>query len=210
MSVRPLLAALLVVALGYVYAPRLDVEAFAPGTMPANLAAYEMADEPDFAKAKLATMQVKMPHGTCSGTAIGPTHYRVLTAKHCIDRGTDGFILGGRTAIVTDVEEDLYDAVILTTDIYVTHIASYGPKPTQGDIVFSHGNPSGTPDMLLTGTVYMAKAGITYKGSGGVKQVDAQFIVKDLSGNGNPGKLQVSPVASDVFHFTAGRPSLDQ
>lgn len=151
---RVLLATLALVIATYAFMPSRDIvglQAYAPGDMPPNLAAYELAEEPDYAKAKLATMRVQMPHGTCSGTAID--HHKVMTAKHCIERGTDGLIIGGRTVVVTNVEEDKYDAVILTTDLYFTHIAKFGPRPKQGHVVFSHGNPSSTPDILLVGRV---------------------------------------------------------
>jgi hypothetical protein len=125
--------------------------AYPPGSMPANLAAYELADEPDYAAAKLATLRFRNGNSVCSATAVG--HHRVLTAYHCVEGGIADVRMDTRTANITHVEYDGHDAVILTTDIYFTHVASYGPRPLQGDMVFSHGNPAGTPDILLVGRV---------------------------------------------------------
>lgn len=147
---RRLLLTLAVVSATYAFAPRLHVEAYAPGDMPPNLAAYELAEEPDYAAAKLATMRIESPGGICSGTAIG--HHKVLTARHCVD-GTTGFTLDTRRARITKVEFDAHDGAILTTDLYFRHVARFGPRPEQGDVVFSHGNPSGAPDILLVGRV---------------------------------------------------------
>lgn len=150
-KIRRLLVLLVLVTGTYALAPRLGVEAYPLADMPANLAAQELAEEPDYAKAKLATLRMEAWKSVCSATAID--HHKVLTAKHCIEGGLYGLRLGGRSAIVTKVEIDKYDAVILTTDLYFTHIASFGATPKQGDVVFSHGNPAATPDILLVGRV---------------------------------------------------------
>ena len=118
---------------------------------PIHSVPFELAKEPDYAKAKLTTIRYQSKSAICSATVIG--HHQILTAKHCIEQGFDGLRLGTRTAKVTKVEVDRHDAAILTTDLYFKHVASFGPEPKQGDIVFSHGNPSGTPDMLLIGRV---------------------------------------------------------
>lgn len=146
---RALLPVLLLLA-GCGYSHVLDTPVYAPGDMPPNLAAYELADEPDYDRAKLTTMRVLSPGGQCSGTAIG--HHKVLTAKHCVS-GDTGFVLGDRTAVITNIEFDDHDAAILTTDLYFTHYARFGPKPKQGDVVFSNANPAGTRDTLLIGRV---------------------------------------------------------
>lgn len=148
---RKLLATLAVVLLTYAFVPRLAVEAYPIGGMPANLAAQELADEPDYAAAKLTTLRIESSGGICSGTVID--HHKVLTATHCFTNGHDGLRLGGRAARVFRVEMDAHDAIILTTDLYFRHVASFGPTPKQGDLVFSHGNPSGAPDILLVGRV---------------------------------------------------------
>lgn len=119
--------------------------------MPMHSVPFELAMEPDYAKAKKATMRYQTMWGVCSATAIG--HHKVLTAKHCIEKGFRDLRLGSRTARVIEVTEDAHDAVILTVDLYFTHVAKFGPSPKQGDIVFSHGNPAATPDMLLIGRV---------------------------------------------------------
>ena len=119
--------------------------------MPANLAAYELADEPDYAAAKLAALRVETPNLTCSATAIGP--HQVLTAAHCLEYGTDGWRFNTRHAVITKVALDGNDHAILTTDLYFSHTAKFGPRPLQGDVVFSHGNPAGTKDILLVGRV---------------------------------------------------------
>jgi hypothetical protein len=119
--------------------------------MPTHAVPFELAREPDYAKAKKATMRYQTLWGVCSATAIAD--HKVLLAKHCIEKGFAGLRLGTRTAVVVAVEEDSHDAVILTTDIYFSDTAKFGPEPKQGDIVFSHGNPASTPDMLLIGRV---------------------------------------------------------
>lgn len=119
--------------------------------MPPHAMQFELAAEPDYATAKLATMRYQTADAVCSATAIGP--HKVLTAKHCIEDGFDGLRLGGRTARVEKVEEDKYDAAILTVDLYFLHWATFGPRPEQGDVVFSHGNPAAVPDILLIGRV---------------------------------------------------------
>lgn len=124
---------------------------YPPGAMPANLAAYALAAEPDYATAKLATLRVETPHLICSATAIGP--HKVLTAAHCLERGTDGWRLNTRSATILKVDLDGNDHAILTTDLYFSHTAKFGRKPLQGDVVFSYGNPATTPDMLLIGRV---------------------------------------------------------
>jgi S1-C subfamily serine protease len=151
---RKSLATLAVVIFAYAYVPRLDVEAYPIDGMPANLAAHELAEEPDYAAAKLTTLRIESPGGICSGTVID--HHKVLTATHCL--GEDGAAiadmrLGGRAARIFKVEKDAHDAVILTTDLYFRHVAKFGPTPKQGDVTFSHGNPAGTPDVLLVGRV---------------------------------------------------------
>jgi hypothetical protein len=165
--VKRLLLTLGLVLVAYAYAPSLDVRAYAPGDMPPNLAAYELADEPDYAAAKLATMRIDLPNGgVCSGTAIG--HHKVLTARHCV-RSPDGFRFNTRTARILKVEFDAHDGAILTTDLYFKHVAKFGPRPAQGAVVFSHGNPSSTPDILLLGRV----AGwATYGGADDVMLLD--------------------------------------
>ena len=124
---------------------------YAPGAMPANLAAYALADEPDYARAKLATLRIETPSLVCSATAIGP--HRVLTAAHCLGRGTTGWRMNTRSVVITRVELDGNDHAILTTDLYFSHTAKFGPRPLQGDVVFSHGNPAATKDVLLVGRV---------------------------------------------------------
>lgn len=119
--------------------------------MPAHAVPFELAKEPDYARAKKATMRYQTKWSVCSATAIAP--HRVLLAKHCIEKGFDGLRLGSRTAFVTDVQVDSHDAAILTVDLYFKDVAKFGPQPKQGDIVFSHGNPAATPDILLIGRV---------------------------------------------------------
>lgn len=163
---RLLLVLVAVIGL-YAVAPRLHVDAYPAGAMPPNLAAYELAEEPDYAKAKLATMRLETKASVCSATAIGDTHYKVLTAAHCVEDKVARVFgvqlpdmakiaslrLGGRTARVLRIEFDAHDGVILTTDLYFKHTATFGPRPVQGDVVFSHGNPATTPDILLVGRV---------------------------------------------------------
>lgn len=162
-----LLLTLAAVLTTYAFAPRLHVDAYPAGAMPANLAAYALADEPDYAKAKLATLRLETNASTCSATAIGETHHKVLTAAHCVEdklarlfgvRMPDmaklaSLRLGGRTARVFQVVFDDHDGAVITTDLYFRHTASFGPEPAQGEVVFSHGNPAGTPDILLVGRV---------------------------------------------------------
>jgi len=130
-----------------------------------NLAAMKLAQEPDYAHAKLATLRYESNVLVCSATAIAP--HKVLTAAHCVEnlasralgiRMIDqsklaGLKLGGRTARVSQIDLDSNDAAILTTDLYFTHTAKFGPKPEQGDVVFSFGNPSTTKGVLLVGLV---------------------------------------------------------
>jgi hypothetical protein len=125
-----------------------------------------LAVEPDYAHAKLATMRLEHSEGVCSATAIGP--HKVLTAAHCVEdaiaasvfgqhvvdrRKISTLRLGLRWARVSNVEFDDHDGAILTTDLYFTHQAKFGPKPSRGDVVFLHGNPDGYPDILLIGRV---------------------------------------------------------
>jgi Flp pilus assembly protein TadG len=69
---------------------------------------------------------------------------------------------------------------------------------------------NGNPSLTISGTIYMANAGITYKGSGSVYNSQAQFVVNDLSGNGNPGTLQVTPSSTMEYQVAAGAAALDQ
>lgn len=141
----------LIVFLSSTSAGGLTTQEFAPEKMPPHMAAFALATEPDYAKAKLATLRLDMPRGTCSATAIGP--HKVLTAKHCLAGGITGWRMNGRTVTITQVEIDEHDGALLTTDLYFKHIATFGPTPKQGDVVFSHGNPNGTPGILLVGRV---------------------------------------------------------
>jgi hypothetical protein len=123
-------------------------------SMPPMSVAYELAKEPDYAAAKLTTMRLQTNSEICSATAIG--HHHILTAKHCVEDVTGQpfpALFDTRTGIVTSIEFDDHDAAILTVDLYFGQIAHFGPKPKQGDVVFSHANPNGTPDMLLIGRV---------------------------------------------------------
>lgn len=141
----------LLLVMGSLHAPTLDAVMFAPKDMPAHAAALALAAEPDYASAKRATVRIESPTGICSGTAIG--HHKVLTAAHCVEKGLAWAWIGGRSAVVTSVELDAHDGAILTTDLYFKHVAPFGPRPAQGDVVFSHGNPATTPDILLLGRV---------------------------------------------------------
>lgn len=109
----------------------------------------------DYSRAKLASLRMDMPGGTCSATSVGA--HRVLTAEHCIREdgqfAIDGIKFNGRAAKITAVLLDGHDHALLTTDITFNHVASYGREPAQGDKVYVHGNPNGTPNILLQGTV---------------------------------------------------------
>lgn len=137
-----------------------------------SMPVHELAVEPDFANAKLATMRLEHDEGVCSAFAIDdedpmPGSHRVMTAAHCVEIESLAMFgihkadpaklkslrLGLRTARVTNVEFDDHDGAILTTDIYFLHTAPFGPKPEQGDVVFVHGQPSSVPDILVVGRV---------------------------------------------------------
>lgn len=164
---------LALVMMGWAIAPNAtgDIQAWAPGAMPVNLAA-RMVAAPDYATAKKATLRIETDKSVCSATAIDdggePGTHVVLTAAHCVEIGRLNDLFGihvpdlahmqyltlnGRKARVVKYEFDKYDSVKLTVDLWFEHFASFGPKPKQGDITFSHGNPDGTPDMLLVGLV---------------------------------------------------------
>jgi len=108
-----------------------------------------------YATAKLATMRMGVPEGTCSATAVG--QHLVLTAEHCIQTeiglNLAGISFDGRAANITGVDRDGNDHVLLHTDIAFAHWAKLGPRPAQGDDVFVHGNPDSYPDILLIGHV---------------------------------------------------------
>jgi V8-like Glu-specific endopeptidase len=119
--------------------------------MPSHAAPLALAAEPDYAQAKLSTIRIETPNLVCSATAIGP--HQVLTAEHCTAKGLDGWRMNTRNVVITHVELDGNDHVILTTDLFFEHTAKFGARPKQGDVVFSHGNPALTSDILLVGRV---------------------------------------------------------
>jgi S1-C subfamily serine protease len=98
-------------------------------------------------------LEKKVLGGTmvCSGWMFD--HHAIATDEHCIEDGTDGFVMNGRVAKVLKVVKDGNDHVLLETDLYWEHVATLGPKPRQGDAVFTQGNPDGERDILLLGHV---------------------------------------------------------
>ena len=106
---------------------------------------------PDYEAARKATVRIEMLAGVCSGTAIG--HHTLLSAEHCTSEGVTGWVVNGRTVVITKVVSDGADHVLLTTDVYFKDIARMGSKPKQGDSVFGFGNPAGVPGMLQVGYV---------------------------------------------------------
>lgn len=119
------------------------------------LCACASANVPDYAGVKDTTLRLmqRQDDGTliCSGTVIG--HHLVLTAEHCIAGGLDHFTMNGRTVGITQVTSDGNDHVVLTTDLYFEHVATFGPAPKQGDLIFTHGNPAGLANILSIGYV---------------------------------------------------------
>lgn len=120
------------------------------GFVPQPLSARH-ATPPAYAKTKAATLRMEMRRGVCSATAVG--HHTVLTAEHCLEGDIEGVRFNGRTARVTRIERDGNDHALLTTDLYFRHVAKFGPRPAQGDVVFSHANPDGYADLLMVGRV---------------------------------------------------------
>lgn len=128
-----------------------------------QLAGRVLEADPDFKEAKKATVRLSMPYGTCSGTVMDtPEHNKILTSKHCLRKGLDGWIIEAQTTEgrtdarnvnILHVDKDEDDGAILTTDLYFTYTAKFGPRPKQGDLVFSHGNPDGYRDILVVGRV---------------------------------------------------------
>ena len=133
------------------------------------LAGAVACGEPDYARAKKATLRFQTSRLVCSATAVG--HHLVLTDVHCMEGGTDGLRLNGRAAKIERVVDDGNDHVLLKTDIYFEHVATLGPKPKQGDIVFSHGNPATVPDILAVGRVAGWLPVLTYEGWGTFRDV---------------------------------------
>lgn len=111
------------------------------------------ASMPDYADAKAATVRLEFPGGgVCSGTAISKT--AILSAAHCFKTDEGSATVNAKEVTFKVVANDGQDHVLVTVDKPFTVWARMGiRKPSQGDVVFVHGNPNAIKDMLRVGRV---------------------------------------------------------
>lgn len=105
------------------------------------------------AKSVSVRLEKDVENGTMICSGYVRFHHVIATDEHCIEDGITGFRMNGRNARVLQVVKDGNDHVLLLTDLYWEHVATMGPRPKQGDSVFTQANPDGQPDILLTGKV---------------------------------------------------------
>lgn len=106
----------------------------------------------NYASAKDAALRLEWPHDhICSGTAVGA--HTLLSATHCFEDKTGWLLVNDVRADYTVVADDGNDHVFVRISTRLRHTASLGPKPKQGDEVFTHGNPDGYKDLLIIGRV---------------------------------------------------------
>lgn len=126
----------------------------------------------DFASTDAAAVRLDWPHEQiCSGTAVGA--HTLLAAAHCFDNGTGWVLVNDVRADYKVIANDGNDHVLVRISTRQAHVASLGPKPAQGDVVYTHGNPGGYENLLIVGRV----AG----------WVDGQMLVDSNNWHGDSG-----------------------
>ena len=88
--------------------------------------------------------------GICSGTAIG--QHTLLSAAHCFEN-IKTLTVNGRPTKILAMVSDNHDHELVRIDRVFTHIATFGPTPDPGDLVFMYGAPAGIQDQLQVGRV---------------------------------------------------------
>lgn len=107
---------------------------------------------PDYESAAVATARLEWPHDqVCSGTAVGA--HTLLSAAHCFRDKTGWMLVNDVRADYVVIADDGNDHVLVRISTRQAHVAELGPKPKQGDVVFTHGNPGGYKDLLIVGRV---------------------------------------------------------
>ena len=88
--------------------------------------------------------------GICSGTAIG--QHTLLSAAHCF-ADIKTLTVNGHLVKILALVSDNHDHELVRIDRLFTHIATFGPAPDPGDLVFMYGAPAGIQDQLQVGRV---------------------------------------------------------
>jgi hypothetical protein len=107
---------------------------------------------PNYAASAEAAARLEWPHDhTCSGVAVGP--HTILSAAHCFYDKTGWMLVDDVRSDYVVIADDGNDHVLVRISTRQAQYASIGPKPKQGDVVFTHGNPGGYPNLLIIGRV---------------------------------------------------------
>jgi len=106
---------------------------------------------PDYESAAKASLRLEWPNQVCSGTAVGP--HTILSAAHCFGVASGSMLVNDVRADYEVIADDQNDHVLVHVSTFQSRVAHLGPKPRQGDVVFTHGNPGGYPDLLIVGYV---------------------------------------------------------
>jgi hypothetical protein len=110
------------------------------------------ASTSQYERSQPAAVRLEWPQEqVCSGTAIGP--HTLISAAHCFGDKTGWLLVNDVRADYTVIADDSNDHVLVRVSIRMAHVATLGPKPKQGDVVFTHGNPGGFADLLIVGRV---------------------------------------------------------
>lgn len=111
------------------------------------------ASMPDYNDAKASVVRLEFPGGgVCSGTAVSKT--TVLSAAHCFHVDSGDMSVNGKDVTFKVIANDGEDHVLVSVDKPFTVWARMAiRKPSQGDVVFVHGNPAAIKDMLRVGRV---------------------------------------------------------
>jgi S1-C subfamily serine protease len=112
------------------------------------------ASVPDMgARSRGAVQRIEFPGGgLCTAAAIGP--HALLTARHCIgDTKAGVFKANGTLGGFAVLADDGHDHVILRATQTFGQVASIGPVPRAGSLVYLWGNPAGLDGVFRAGRI---------------------------------------------------------
>lgn len=165
------------------------------------------ASVPDYATPGAASVRIETETSVCSATAVGS--YTLLTATHCLKADKGVLSIEGQNATYEVLADDGKDHVLIRVSLKQASVASLGPKPSAGDVVYKWGNPMGLRRILIFGRVAgwlgdgtMLIDSTGYKGDSGAAYFDSKGrIVGMVSAIG--GKDAFYLVAAFPLAFSA-------
>lgn len=137
------------------------------------------ASVPDYATPGAASVRIETEASVCTATAVG--RYTLLTARHCLSVEQGTLSIDGQKAAYELLADDGKDHVLIRVSLPQASVASLGPKPSAGDVVYKWGNPMGLRRILIVGRVAgwlgdgtMLIDSTGFKGDSGAAYFDSQ------------------------------------